>query len=210
MNDLRKYIDIVKEERPQQLDERGGVFDKALSKLQDLPGALGGDIGTAAAAKVDEKGIYKVIRKQWIKTATHQKVDKKDPGAFKAFLQSQLGIPDAEIQKMDGLRGPNVDIKKALMSVSAKLADTGMATTSKGKGKSKATGPEIKGTRVGGDVDSRVLRQFKQFDGNLNKVTSEGIKINRKANLLRDLQRKPGNELELMGYYVLKDAGYLE
>lgn len=205
MNDFRKYIALI-EEKPQQLDERGGFMDKALSKLQDMPGMIG-DIGAAAGAKVDEKGIYKKLRKAWIKKTTHQHVDKNDPDAFKAFLQTQLGIPNEEIQKMDGLQGPNINIKKALMSVSAILADAGQAT---GEGKSKAKRPELKGKQMGGDVDSRVLRQFKQFGGDLNKVTGEGIKINRKVNLLRNLQRKSGNELELMGYYVLKDAGYLE
>lgn len=207
MNDLRRFIDIV-ETQPQQLDERGGMIDKALAKLQDMPGALGGDIGTAAQAKVDEKGVYEKLRKVWIKKATHTKVDKKDPDAFKAFLQTDLGLPDEEIQKMDGLAGPNVDIKKALMSVSATLAAGGVVT--KGKGKGKDEGPTIKGKRVSSNVDPAVLRRFDRLGGDRGKVTGEGIKVSRKSNLLLNLQRKSGNELELMGYYVLKNAGYFE
>lgn len=206
MNDLRKFIDILNESS-QQLDERGGIIDKALSKLQDLPGVLGGDIGTAAAAKVDEKEVYKKIRKAWITKATHLKVDKKDAKAFKAFLQTDMGLPPDQIQQIDGLQGANVDIKKALMGVAGALAAGGVvAAKDKGKDKSAA----IKGKVVsGGDIDMAVIRRFEKLGGERDKLSGEGIKIGRKSNQLLKLQRKKGNELELMGYYVLKNAGYL-
>ena len=203
MDDLRKFNNIV-EDQPHQLDECGGFIDRMLYSMSGLPGILG-TIGSRAGAKVTEKEIYKAVKDLWIKQAFHDKVDEKDAEAFKMFLKNKFGMTDESFQKIEGLNGPVVDVKKALMGVSAVLASQGISA---GGGKGTAGGG--KGAAGGGKggkvaaqkIDSEVRNTFvRKLGGNLDNLKAEAAAA--KADF-RETRKKP---LALMGYLVLKNYG---
>ena len=217
MNDLRKYINLI--ESQQQLDEKGGMLDKALSKLQNLPGVIGGDIGSAADARVREKEIYKALRKHWVKTATHDRVNKKSSEALKAYFKDVLEIPDNVIRGMKGLDKPRADLGTVLKNAAADLASA--ESKSADKGMRKGTGKGAKGAKrtqsaqkgggtVGSaDVDPATISKFTQLGGQKDQVIGAAKALHNDSRALKKLAKTPGSELELLGYLVIKDAGYL-
>lgn len=217
MNDLRKYINLIES---QQLDEKGGRLDKALSKLQNLPGAIGGDIGSAASGRVREKEIYQALRKHWVKTATHDRVNKKDSQALKAYFKDVLEIPDQVIARIKGLDKPKADLGAALKDAAADLASAESKSADKGMGKGTGKGAKgaksaraTKGVQKGGqqvgssDVDPTTISKFKQLGGNEKQVITDAHSLH-DSGKLQKLAKTPGSELELLGYLVIKDAGY--
>ncbi len=220
MNDLRKYINLI--ESQEHLDERGGMLDKALSKLQDLPGAVGGDIGAEASARVREKELYQALRKHWVKTAIHDRVNKKSSEALKAYFKDVLEIPDQVIAGMKGLDKPKADLGAALKDAAADLASAESKSADKGvkKGTGKGAKPAkpaktAKSAQKGGgtvgsaDVDPATISKFTKFGGNKDQVLVKARELYDNPKLLKNLQKTSGNKLELLGYLVIKNSGYL-